>query len=455
MVDVVANHMGQGPIEENRPSPLDESDSYHPACDIDYNNQSSVETCRIAGLPDVYTENPEIRKLYQDWIRSLVRGYDFDGIRIDTVRHVEKDFWPDFVEAAGVYSIGEVFDGNPQFLAGYADLIPGLLNYAIYYPLNNFYQQKGSSQDIVDMHSTIDSLFPDPTTLGTFLDNHDNERFLSQQNDISLLKNALAYVILARGIPIVYYGTEQAFAGGADPATREDLWRSNFDTSADLYQAISRLSKARTFAGGLPNDDHVHLYVSNNAYAWSRADGDLIVFTTNTGSRTNGQYCFDTQRPNGRWSNTFGTGSYNADSNGNICIDIDNGEPVVLVAEPDSIPTSSATSQPPSGTACPSSVAVTFNERVTTVVGDTIKLVGNTKVLGDWDTSASAALSADRYTEENPVWSVTVSLAAGSSIDYKFIKVASDGSVTWESDPNRSYDVPRCQERDVLDSGWR
>ncbi|KAM5349502.1 hypothetical protein ACJ41O_006007 [Fusarium nematophilum] len=332
MVDVVANHMGSGNIADFRPEPLNQQSSYHSSCDIDYSNQNSVETCRIAGLPDVKTEDSQIRQLYKDWIKWLVTEFGFDGVRIDTVKHVEKDFWPGFASAAGVYTIGEVFDGNPNYLAGYANLMSGLLNYAIYYPMNRFYQQKGSAQDMVNMHNEVSSKFPDPSALGTFLDNHDNARWLNQKNDVSLLKNALAYVILSRGIPIVYYGTEQGYAGGNDPANREDLWRSGYNTNADLYQTISRLSGARKTAGGLAGNDHEHLYVTGDAYAWSRAGGNLIVLTTNRGRGTSGQHCFNSRRANKSWNKVFGGGSVSSNGDGQVCVDVTNGEPVVLVA---------------------------------------------------------------------------------------------------------------------------
>ncbi|OQD89211.1 hypothetical protein PENSOL_c066G06054 [Penicillium solitum] len=332
MADVVANHMG-GPISDNKPEPLNQDSSYHSACTIDYSSQDSVENCRIADdLPDVNTESAEIRELFQKWVKWLVTEYGFDGLRIDTVKHVEKDFWSAFSSAAGVYTIGEVWDGDPDYLAGYAKDMDGLLNYAVYYPVNNFYQQKGSSQDIVDMHDKIDTAFPDPSALGTFIDNHDNARWLSVKNDKSLLANALAYVILARGIPIVYYGTEQGYAGGNDPANREDLWRSKFSTDADLYKTISLLSAARKAAGGLADNDHVHLYVAESAYAWSRAGGDLIVLTSNGGSGSEAEHCFDSKKPGGTWKSTLGEGTVTADEGGKVCVSISNGEPAVLVA---------------------------------------------------------------------------------------------------------------------------
>lgn len=463
MVDVVANHMGFAAIADNRPSPLNQDSSYHTDCDINYSDQNSVENCRIADLPDLYTQKSEIRTLYQTWINWLVNEYSFDGVRIDTVKHVEKDYWPGFTSASGVYCIGEVFDGDPNYVAPYASVMPGLLNYPIYYPMNNFFQQKGSAQAIVDMHNTVSSSFPDPAALGTFLDNHDNARWLNQKNDATLLKNALAYVILSRGIPILYYGTEQSYAGGADPANREDLWRSNFNTQSDLYQSIAKLTSARKAAGGLAGNDQVHLYVADNAYAFSRAGGNLVVLTTNAGSGNNQQHCFNSQKANGQWTNVFGSGTYTSDGNGNLCITISNGQPAVLVAgtsSPTTQPaptrtTSVATTLVTTATACPTSVSVTFSERVTTNFGDTIRIAGSTTQLGSWNTANAPALSASQYTSSNPVWTITLSLPAGQSMSYKFIKVTSSGSVTWESDPNRSYTVPACQASATVTNQWQ
>ncbi|KAI2615972.1 glycoside hydrolase family 13 protein [Hypoxylon sp. NC1633] len=332
MIDVVANHVGPSAIIDHQPEPLNQDSSYHAQCDIDYSNQTSVENCWIANLPDINTQSPDIRTLYQEWVSWLVTEYGFDGVRIDTVKHVEKDYWPGFSAAAGVYTVGEVFDGDPAYVAGYASLMSGLLNYPMYYLMNNFYQQKGSSQAFVDMYNQISSMFPDPTALGSFLDNHDNARWLNTKNDLSLLKNALAYVILGRGIPIVYYGTEQGFSGGADPANREDLWRTGFSTDSEIYQAISRLSTAKKSAGGLAGDDQSHLYVADTAYAWSRAGGALVVLTTNGGLGSTGNYCFNTQVSDRSWNDTFGAGTYTSDADGNVCVGVTNGEPVVLLA---------------------------------------------------------------------------------------------------------------------------
>ncbi|KAI0972843.1 family 15 glycosyl hydrolase [Xylaria arbuscula] len=87
------------------------------------------------------------------------------------------------------------------------------------------------------------------------------------------------------------------------------------------------------------------------------------------------------------------------------------------------------------------SVAVTFTVKKVTTYGQTVKIVGDVDALGDWDTSKAIALSASQYTSSNPVWSGAVTFPAGEAIAYKYIVVNTDGSVTWEADPNRSYSV--------------
>ncbi|KAK3948257.1 starch binding domain-containing protein [Pseudoneurospora amorphoporcata] len=101
-------------------------------------------------------------------------------------------------------------------------------------------------------------------------------------------------------------------------------------------------------------------------------------------------------------------------------------------------------------------VAVTFNHLVTTSYGESIKLVGSISQLGSWSTLSGVALSASQYTTSNPLWTATVKLPAGTAFEYKFVKVASSGAVTWESDPNRSYTVPEsCSDSVTAASSWK
>jgi len=58
--------------------------------------------------------------------------------------------------------------------------------------------------------------------------------------------NALTFLFMNDGIPIVYYGLEQGFSGGSDPANREALWPSNY-TNTTAVQYIAKLNQLRSW----------------------------------------------------------------------------------------------------------------------------------------------------------------------------------------------------------------
>ncbi|KAJ7212586.1 glycoside hydrolase [Mycena pura] len=102
------------------------------------------------------------------------------------------------------------------------------------------------------------------------------------------------------------------------------------------------------------------------------------------------------------------------------------------------------------GSACSPTVAVTFDETATTTFGENIFLVGSIPQLANWDTSAAIPLSAATY----PVWAATVALPPNTSFQYKFIRIETDGSVVWESDPNRVATTNAAGAQTVTTS-WR
>ena len=130
MFDVVVNHMASPDPTVNFANfspPFSNSSSFHPLCWVDEspgaNNQTNIEQCWLGDqtlpLPDLNTENPTVVSKLLDWIQKLVHGYGADGLRIDTVKHVRKDFWPDFAKAAGVFTIGEVLVNDTAYASQY------------------------------------------------------------------------------------------------------------------------------------------------------------------------------------------------------------------------------------------------------------------------------------------------------------------------------------------------
>lgn len=200
-------------------------------------------------LPDLDTTNQQVINTYYSWIKSLVSTYGIDGLRIDTVKHVQESFWPGFSAAAGVYCVGEVFDGDPAYTCPYQNYLDGLLNYPLFFPLTAAFQStSGSISALVNEVNQIKSSCKNTSLLGTFLENHDNPRFASLTGDMSLVKNAIAFILLADGIPIIYEGQEQHYSGGNDPYNREAIWLSSYSTSPPLYSFIASVNQIRSHA---------------------------------------------------------------------------------------------------------------------------------------------------------------------------------------------------------------
>jgi len=53
-------------------------------------------------LPDLRTEDQNVKNIWNTWIKALVAKYSIDGLRIDSVQQVDNNFFPDF-QAAGKF----------------------------------------------------------------------------------------------------------------------------------------------------------------------------------------------------------------------------------------------------------------------------------------------------------------------------------------------------------------
>ena len=220
-----------------------------------------------------------MREYLKDWISETVSRFDFDGIRIDTIPHVPKPFWTEYGEAAGVFQMGEVFNGDPNYVGDYQNYVTALFNYPMFFSIRDVFGAGNSMYSLRTTYESLDnSAFTNVDILGSFMDNHDNARFLSQWNTMTGFKNAIIFALTARGIPFFYYGDEQGYAGGNDPMNRETLW-TDMNPSSELYQFVATINKARQAAQGW-NNDYVERYVLDNFFAYSF--GDMLVATTNS-----------------------------------------------------------------------------------------------------------------------------------------------------------------------------
>ncbi|CAJ0832013.1 11489_t:CDS:2 [Entrophospora sp. SA101] len=315
MVDVVANHMG--PQDGKKPgtedyvkiyNPFNKTEDYHFYCPItNYKDPGNVEYCSVGGddlpLPDLNTENPSVASELNKWIKWLVSEFNFDGIRIDTVRHIPHSFWSGFAKSSGVFSIGEILDGDPRIVASYQGLIDSTLGYPLYFKISYLFINPGANMyEIRDVINNDRNFFKDTSVLGNFIDCHDKPRLQHLTSDQVLIRNVLTFVLLFDGIPIVYQGTEQGFSGpptGEDPYNREALWPSNYKIDSPLYQFISNINAFRKI---LPTSYFTSLSIEAwiNEHIYSFVKDRALIVTSNYGS--NNPNIDLIIQGNGRWN---------------------------------------------------------------------------------------------------------------------------------------------------------
>lgn len=276
------------------------------------------------GLDDLFTEHPKVVQGMIDIYKTWITNYEIDGFRIDTVKHVNIDFWRAFsdeilthAQAVGrdeFFIFGEVFSGNEQLLSYYTtdSDMPGVLDFRLQGSVRE-YVSRGGSAEILRGLFEYDDYFIDEDSnaysLPTFIGNHDMGRFgyflhddngggnLSDDEMLARMKLGYALTFLARGVPVIYYGDEQGFTGdGGDRDARQDLFPSqvasyndddligtdattaddNFDSEHPLYQTLAKYSSLRLAHSALQTGAQIHRYATSGAgiYAFSRIDRD-------------------------------------------------------------------------------------------------------------------------------------------------------------------------------------
>jgi len=215
-----------------------------------------------------------------EWVQQILANYSFDALRLDTVPEIEPGFWADLQSAAGCYCVGEVWSSIQCSQAYQAKAIDGTLAYPMFEVLRDVFQN-GHDMSELSAQFWLNLNYEDPDALGTFIDNHDNARFLNSgnsANNILQYKNAITWTLTAQGIPIIYYGTEQLFNGGNDPNNREVLWTSKYNKNADMYGFLADVISVRKQMS-VWDSPQVERYKAGNFYAYTR--GNTLICLTN------------------------------------------------------------------------------------------------------------------------------------------------------------------------------
>ncbi|MCO8276568.1 pullulanase-type alpha-1,6-glucosidase [Actinoplanes sp. TRM 88003] len=265
-----------------KPAWLNDPTMYHNRGNSTFAGENS-EYGDFFGLDDLWTERPEVVRGLTDIYAYWIAATGIDGYRLDTVKHVDLDFWPQF--SAGIeqaakragkpdfFMFGEVYSADQEVQSTYVRQggLPATLDFSFQEAAKGFVTG-GSAQSLADLYAKDDLYTARDTNAGrlpTFLGNHDMGRIGSfLQGDDALRRDQLAHelMFLTRGQPVVYSGDEQGFTGpGGDKDARQDMYASktadyldddligtdrthavdNYNTAHPIYRTIASLGALR------------------------------------------------------------------------------------------------------------------------------------------------------------------------------------------------------------------
>lgn len=224
-------------------------DPYASAIDL----KETVDGWFVPSMPDLNQRNPHvIRYLIQNsiwWIETV----GIDGIRMDTYPYADADamaLWMKTMdeEYPNFNVVGETWVSDPPYTAAWQkdskisqrnSYLKTVMDFSFHAKINQAKYENtdgsGNGMNRIYENFVYDYLYPNPSSVMAFVENHDTDRFLGNGRDTAALKQAMAILLTVKRIPQLYYGTEILMNG-----TKE---------KTDGYVR-------KDFPGGFPGDDH-------------------------------------------------------------------------------------------------------------------------------------------------------------------------------------------------------
>ena len=311
----------QAPFDRNNPRDAAQRAQaiYHWTPDIiDFTDAAQRLAWQNAGLDDLNTESPEVRRAlrasYGHWIREV----GVDAFRVDTALYVPPAYFDDFLhaddpQAPGILRVaeatgrkdfhvfGEVFASDKPFEDAQsrridawmrgpdgARYMPGMLDFPLYATATDVFARGAPPAQLGWRIEDRMRVWADPWRMATFIDNHDVDRFLASGDEAGL-KQALLMLMTLPGIPVIWQGTEQGFTGMRTAMFAGGFGaqgRDHFEENAPLYQYLKRAIALRrgdkVLSRGVPEVLRSNAAGPGVLAYWMKGEGGarLVVFNT-------------------------------------------------------------------------------------------------------------------------------------------------------------------------------
>lgn len=186
----------------------------------------TVEGWFVPSMPDLNQKNPHVMTyLIQNsiwWIETA----GIDGIRMDTYPYADREGMAQWMKAIdeeypNFNTVGETWVTEPAYTATWQkdsklsdcnSYLKTVMDFSFFDKLNMAKNEETDDwwKGFNRIYNSLvyDYLYPNPSSVMAFIENHDTDRFLANGKDTVALKQALALLLTMNRTPQLYYGTE-------------------------------------------------------------------------------------------------------------------------------------------------------------------------------------------------------------------------------------------------------
>ena len=207
----------------------------------------------VKSMPDLNQRNPHVIKYLIQSSEWWIETADIDAIRMDTYPYADRKAMAQWMktldtEYPNFNTVGETWVTEPQYTAAWQkdsklsaenSYLKTVMDFSFFDKLNQAKREEtdGWWNGFNRIYNSLcyDYLYPNPSSVLAFIENHDTDRFLGNTKDSTMLKQALALLLTINRIPQLYYGTEVLMNG-----TKE----------------VTDGNVRKDFPGGFPGDKH-------------------------------------------------------------------------------------------------------------------------------------------------------------------------------------------------------
>jgi cyclomaltodextrin glucanotransferase len=234
----------------------------------------------LAQLSDLNENEPAVLDYfvgaYSHWIDQGA-----DAFRIDTIGWLPHSFWNAFSQRIrdkrpGFFMFAEAFDHDAATIAQHT--LPrnagvSVLDFPLKERMAEVFGKKGGGYErIAERLYLTDGPYANPYELMTFYDNHDMARLDATDDGFVDAHN---FLFTARGIPVIYYGSETGFERG----TAEHMGNRNYfgqkridaARSHRIHHQMRRIARIRQATPALQRGLQVNLEFQGDRAAFVRA----------------------------------------------------------------------------------------------------------------------------------------------------------------------------------------